>query len=46
MAAGVMIGATVGSRVLGKIENKSIRKAFVLVILFVAVQMLIKGIWR
>lgn len=46
VAAGVMIGATVGSRVLGKIKNEHIRQAFVIIMLIISVQMLIKGIWR
>ncbi len=44
VAAGVMIGATLGSRMLGKLKNGHIRKAFVVVLLVVAIQMLIKGV--
>ncbi len=45
VAAGVMIGATVGSRVLGKIKSQSIRRAFVIIMLIISLQMLIKGVW-
>jgi uncharacterized membrane protein YfcA len=44
VAAGVLVGATAGSRVLGKLKNSSIRKAFVVVLAWICVQMLWKGI--
>ncbi|CAN5528746.1 sulfite exporter TauE/SafE family protein [soil metagenome] len=44
VAAGVMIGATVGSRLLGRLKNNFIRTLFVIVLLIVSVQMLMKGI--
>ncbi|MCC7496185.1 MAG: sulfite exporter TauE/SafE family protein [Bryobacterales bacterium] len=43
VAAGVLIGATIGSRVLGQTKSRSIRIAFVIVLLIVSVQMLIRG---
>jgi uncharacterized membrane protein YfcA len=45
VAAGVLLGATAGSRLLGKLHSKSIRAAFVIVLLWISVQMLLKGIW-
>jgi uncharacterized membrane protein YfcA len=44
VAAGVLIGAVGGSRLLGKIHSKVIRGVFVVVLLWVSIQMLIKGI--
>ncbi len=44
VAAGVVIGATVGSRLLSALESRSIRVAFVVVLLWISVQMLIKGL--
>jgi uncharacterized membrane protein YfcA len=44
VAAGVLVGATAGSRVLGRLKNSSIRKAFVVVLAWICVQMLWKGI--
>lgn len=43
VAAGVMIGATIGSRTLGKIQSQTIRAAFVVLLLVVSAQMLVKG---
>lgn len=45
VAAGVLIGATGGSRLLGRIHSNVIRAMFVIVLLWISVQMLIKG-WR
>jgi uncharacterized membrane protein YfcA len=45
VAAGVLVGATAGSRLLGKLHSKSIRITFVVVLLWISVQMLLKGIW-
>jgi uncharacterized protein len=45
VAAGVLLGATAGSRLLGKLHSKSIRVTFVIVLLWISVQMLLKGIW-
>jgi uncharacterized protein len=44
VAAGVLLGATQGSRLLGKLQGRSIRLVFVLVLLWVSAEMLIKGI--
>ena len=44
VAAGVMIGATLGSMLLGKLQNRSVRAVFVIVLIVVSVQMLIKGL--
>lgn len=44
VAAGVLIGATLGSRLLGKLKSSTIRVIFVVVLLWVSVQMLLKGL--
>jgi len=44
VAAGVLIGAMLGSRLLGKLKNSTIRIVFVVVLLWVSVQMLLKGL--
>lgn len=44
VAIGVLVGATAGSRVLGRIQPRAIRIVFVGVLLFVAAQMLVKGL--
>lgn len=44
VAAGVLVGAVVGSRLLGRIHSASIRIIFVVVLVYVSVQMLLKGI--
>jgi uncharacterized membrane protein YfcA len=46
VAAGVMIGATAGSRLLGRLKNNLIRTLFVVVLLIVSIQMLLKGFGR
>ena len=47
VAAGVLVGATGGSLLLGRIESRWIRIAFVLVLLWIAGEMLWRGIrWR
>jgi uncharacterized membrane protein YfcA len=43
VAAGVVVGATIGSRLLGVLQSRMIRVVFVLVLLWVSLQMLIKG---
>ncbi len=43
VAAGVLAGATIGSRMLGRLESRSIRTVFVIVLGIIATQMLIKG---
>ncbi len=44
VATGVLIGATLGTRILGKLQSSTIRIAFVIVLVWVSVQMLLKGI--
>lgn len=44
VAAGVVIGATVGSKLLGRLHTNAIRAAFVVVLLITATQMLWKGV--
>jgi uncharacterized membrane protein YfcA len=44
VAAGVLVGATAGSRLLGRIGGRSIRIVFVVVLIVVSVEMLWKGI--
>jgi uncharacterized membrane protein YfcA len=44
VAAGVMIGATVGSRWMSRLQGRVIRTLFVVLLLAVSVQMLLKGI--
>lgn len=43
VAAGVLVGATCGSKLLGRLHTNVIRAAFVVVLLFTAAQMLWKG---
>ena len=44
VAAGVLVGATVGSRLLPKLRSRAIRGIFVAVLLFIAVDMVVKGL--
>jgi uncharacterized membrane protein YfcA len=44
VATGVLIGATAGSRLLGKLQSSTIRVVFVAVLLWVSAEMLFKGI--
>jgi uncharacterized membrane protein YfcA len=44
VAAGVLLGATAGSRLLGRLQNNVIRIVFVIVLLWVSTEMLLKGI--
>ncbi len=44
VAVGVLIGATVGSRLLGKAKSRSIRLLFVAILLWISIEMLWKGI--
>jgi uncharacterized membrane protein YfcA len=43
VAAGVLAGATIGSRFLGRMESRSIRTVFVIVLAIIAVEMLVRG---
>jgi len=44
VAAGVLVGAVGGSRLLGRIRNQLLRTVFIVVLLFIALQMLWKGV--
>ena len=44
VAAGVVVGATIGSRLLSVLQSRLIRIVFVTVLLWVSLQMLIKGL--
>ena len=44
VAVGVLLGATGGSRLLGKIKSKWINYAFVAVVVWISIQMLVKGV--
>jgi uncharacterized membrane protein YfcA len=44
VAAGVLFGATIGSRFLGRLESRVIRVVFIVVLLVVSVQMLVRGV--
>jgi uncharacterized membrane protein YfcA len=44
VAAGVLLGATAASKLLPKLHNQTIRIAFVLVLLWVSGEMLLKGV--
>jgi uncharacterized membrane protein YfcA len=44
VAAGVLFGATVGSRFLGRIESRVIRVIFIAVLAVVSVEMFVKGV--
>ncbi|MFT3788799.1 MAG: sulfite exporter TauE/SafE family protein [Tepidisphaeraceae bacterium] len=45
VAGGVLIGATIGSRLLGKLTNKSIRVGFIVILLWASFEMLRKGVF-
>ncbi|MGE5264187.1 MAG: sulfite exporter TauE/SafE family protein, partial [Acidobacteriota bacterium] len=44
VAMGVLIGATVGTRIMMRARSTQIRKVFIVVLVFVALQMLVKGL--
>jgi uncharacterized membrane protein YfcA len=44
VAAGVVVGATIGSRLLGVLHSRLIRMVFVAVLLWISLQMLIRGL--
>jgi uncharacterized protein len=44
VAAGVLVGALIGSRLLPKLQGKTLRVAFIVVLLWICLQMLYKGI--
>jgi uncharacterized membrane protein YfcA len=45
VAAGVLLGATGGSRLLSRIQSSTIRVMFVVVLLFISLEMIYKGVW-
>jgi len=44
VAAGVLVGATLGSHLLGRLQGRAVRLTFVVVLLWVSAQMLYEGI--
>jgi uncharacterized membrane protein YfcA len=44
VATGVLVGAMMGTRLLGKLKSSTIRYAFVVVLIWVSIQMLLKGL--
>ncbi|MBF5046534.1 sulfite exporter TauE/SafE family protein [Aggregicoccus sp. 17bor-14] len=44
VSAGIVLGATASSRMLGKLQNRRLRQIFVAVLLVVSAQMLFKGV--
>jgi uncharacterized membrane protein YfcA len=44
VAMGVLIGATLGTRIMMRTRSTQIRKLFVIVLVIVALQMLVKGL--
>jgi uncharacterized protein len=44
VATGVLLGATVGSRLLGRLQSATVRTAFVVVLLWISLQMLYQGL--
>jgi uncharacterized membrane protein YfcA len=44
VATGVLVGATAGARLLGRLHSSTIRVIFVVVLLWISVQMLLKGV--
>jgi uncharacterized membrane protein YfcA len=46
VAAGVLLGATAGSKLLGKLSSGLIRGVFVVVLLYISVEMLVRGFHR
>ena len=43
VAVGVLLGAIIGSKLLGRLQNSTIRVVFVVVLVVIAVQMIWKG---
>jgi uncharacterized membrane protein YfcA len=44
VAVGVLLGSTIGSKLLGRLESRTVRAVFVVVLVWVSIQMLVKGI--
>jgi uncharacterized membrane protein YfcA len=45
VAIGVLAGAFAGSKLLGSISSRAVRTTFVIVLLIVSLQMLVRGVW-
>jgi Predicted permeases len=45
VAIGVLAGAFAGSKMLGRISSRAVRTTFVIVLLIVSLQMLVRGVW-
>jgi len=45
VALGVLAGAFAGSKTLGRISSRAVRTTFVVVLILVSVQMLVRGVW-
>ncbi|WP_379130757.1 sulfite exporter TauE/SafE family protein [Paenibacillus sp. sgz500958] len=44
VALGVLLGATLGSKIMQRLKNQTIRKLFIPVLIYVAVQMIVQGV--
>jgi uncharacterized membrane protein YfcA len=44
VALGVLLGATIGTRVMQRMKNRTIRWIFIPVLTFISVEMIVKGI--
>jgi len=44
VALGVLLGATLGSKIMQRMKNKTIRKLFIPVLIYVAAQMIVQGV--
>jgi uncharacterized membrane protein YfcA len=44
VAMGVLIGATIGTRMMMRLKSTFIRRVFIIVLVFIALQMLVKGL--
>lgn len=45
VALGVLIGATIGTKIMQRLRSKTIRKIFIPVLAYVSIEMIIKGVW-
>jgi uncharacterized membrane protein YfcA len=45
VALGVLIGATMGTKIMQNLKSKTIRLIFIPVLAYVSIQMIVKGIW-
>ncbi len=46
VALGVLIGASIGTRIMQNLKSKTIRLIFIPVLAYVSIQMIVKGIWQ